>query len=129
MEILVPISLGELYDKITILEIKKEKISDDNKLKNIKKELEELSMILNKIWDKVGIDNVMFVHIKDINKKLWDVEDELRLKEKAHEFDEKFIQLARGVYFWNDKRANVKKEINLKYGSNIIEEKQYTDYA
>jgi len=128
MEILVPISHGELYDKLTILQIKQEKITDSEKLKNIEKELEELSMILNKVWNKDGFDNVMFVHIKDINEKLWDIEDKIRIKEKNKLYDEEFIELARSVYFWNDKRAKVKKEINLKYGSNIIEEKQYEKY-
>jgi len=128
MEILVPISIGELYDKITILQIKKERITDLLKLQNIQKELDELELILNKVWNKVGFDNVMFVHLKDINEKLWDVEDKLRIKEKNKLHDEEFIQLARSVYFWNDKRSDVKKEINLKFGSNIIEEKSYEQY-
>jgi len=128
MKILVPISHGELYDKIAILQIKKEKITDLDKLKNIEKELEELLMILNKMWDKEGVDNVMFVHIKDINEKLWDVEDLIRIKERNKQYDNEFISLARMVYFWNDKRAEVKKEINLKYNSNIIEEKSYEKY-
>ncbi len=128
MEILVPISLGELYDKISILQIKKEKITDGDKLKNIEGELEELELILNKIWNKHGFDNVMFVHIKDINERLWDVEDKLRIKERNKIYDEEFIQLARSVYFWNDKRSTVKKEINIKFGSNIIEEKSYEKY-
>jgi hypothetical protein len=128
MKILVPISHGELYDKIAILQIKKEKITDLDKLKNIEKELEELLMILNKMWDKGGVDNVMFVHIKDINEKLWDVEDLIRIKERNKQYDNEFISLARMVYFWNDKRAEVKKEINLKYNSNIIEEKSYEKY-
>jgi hypothetical protein len=128
MKISIPVSLGELYDKISILQIKKDKISDLDKLKNIEKELEELEMILNKIWNKHGFDNVMFVHIKDINEKLWDVEDKLRIKEKNKLYDEEFIQLARSVYFWNDKRSNVKKEINIKFGSDIIEEKSYEKY-
>jgi hypothetical protein len=128
MEILIPVSLGELYDKISILQIKKEKITDVDKLKNIERELDELTLILNKIWNKHGFDNALFVHIKDINEKLWEVEDKLRIKEKNKTHDEEFIQLARSVYFWNDKRSNVKKEINLKFGSDIIEEKSYEKY-
>jgi hypothetical protein len=126
--ILAPISIGELYDKISILQIKREKILDPDKLKNIEKELEELGMILNNIWNKHGFDNVMFVHIKDINEKLWEIEDHIRIKERNKQYDEEFISLARSVYFWNDKRAVVKKEINLKYDSSIIEEKSYEKY-
>ena len=127
MEILVPISLGELYDKISILRIKEEKIKDHDKLINIVNELEQLS-ILNKVWRKHKADGFFYARMKDINEKLWDIEDKIRIKEKNKQYDEEFIQLARSVYFWNDKRAEVKKEINLKYDSDIIEEKQYEKY-
>lgn len=125
MQIFVPISLGELYDKISILLIKKEKIIDPKKLENIQKELD----LLQDIAEKYDIDGIFHTALLDVNTKLWDVEDKLRLKEKKDNFhDDEFIQLARDVYFLNDRRANIKKEINLKYGSNIIEEKQYEKY-
>ena len=124
MEILVPISLGELLDKISILEIKRTIIVDENKLININKELE----LLNKISDNYPFDNELYLRLKKVNKQLWDVEDALRIKEKNNEFDVHFTSLARSVYFLNDERAVIKREINMKYGSSIIEEKQYEKY-
>jgi hypothetical protein len=121
----VPISIGELYDKISILEIKSERIKDENKLANIIKE----QFILIDIYNIFKLQHYdMFIKLKDINIKLWDVEDKLRIKEKNKIFDDEFIQLARSVYFLNDKRAEIKKEINVKYESDIIEEKQYINY-
>lgn len=124
MEILVPISLGELFDKITILEIKETRITDKTKLINISKELD----LLNKIAKKYPFDINLFVQLKKINEDLWVVEDQLRIKEKNNQFDESFISLARSVYYHNDERAKIKREINKKYGSSIIEEKFYEKY-
>lgn len=124
MNILVPISLGELYDKISILEIKKDIIKDEQKLENINKELS----ILLKIFIKQPLDKILYNHLKSINLEIWYIEDQIRLKEKNKEFDDKFISYARKIYEKNDKRATIKKEINLKYGSNIVEEKSYEKY-
>ena len=124
MEILVPISLGELYDKIAILIIKKERITDIIKLENIQKELD----LLQDIAEKYDIDGEFHTRLLDVNTRLWDVEDKLRIKEKNQEIFGDFIELARMVYKWNDLRADIKKEINIKYGSGIIEEKQYVKY-
>lgn len=124
MEIFVPISLGELYDKISILEIKRTVIVDSNKLANINKELE----LLNKISENYPLDNELYLQLKKINRDLWNVEDQLRIREKDSNFNEAFISLARSVYYHNDERARVKREINNKYGSSIIEEKSYEKY-
>lgn len=123
-DILIPVSLGELYDKISILEIKLSMIKDEEKLKNIKKEY--LSLI--NISLHFSIEEELYQELKDKNKDLWIVEDKLRIKEKNKEFNEEFINLARSVYFLNDRRSEIKKEINLKSGSNIIEEKSYEKY-
>ena len=124
MEILVPISLGELYDKISILVIKKEKIVDLKKLENIQKELN----MLQDIAENYDIDGKFHTALYHTNLKLWDVEDNLRIREKLLLYDEEFVELARSVYHLNDKRSNIKKEINLQYGSNIVEEKSYEKY-
>ncbi len=120
----VPISLGELIDKITILEIKKSHLFD-KKLKNVEKELELLKYIIE---DKdLKIDISLVNQLKSVNNSLWDIEDRIRIKEFKEEFDEEFINLARSVYKENDKRASIKKEINLIYNSDIIEEKSYAE--
>ena len=124
MEILVPISLGELIDKYVILHIKSIKISDPNKLKNIRNEIEYLQHLVN----SKKIDSFLWDQLYEVNAKLWDVEDKLRIKEKNKTFDDEFIQLARSVYFLNDKRSQIKREINIKTASNIIEEKSYEQY-
>lgn len=116
----VPISIGELYDKITILEIKKEKIQDENKLFNINIEYNQLQPLIKDILD---ID--YFNKLKNINLNIWIIEDHIRIKEKHKKFDNEFIQFARLIYIYNDERANIKKEINLKFNSSIIEEKSY----
>lgn len=129
MYISAPISIGELIDKITILEIKSERIQESEKLVNIRKELD----ILRATWRKVGLDGKMIakeiVELKQANETLWTIEDEIRRKESKKEFDEQFIELARSVYFTNDRRASLKKEINQKLGSELVEEKSYTDYT
>ena len=124
MEILVPVSLGELYDKISILIIKKEKISDPEKLKNIQTELD----LLQDIAEKYDIDGEFHTELYEVNLTLWAIEDSLRILEQRKKFDETFIKSARMVYVLNDKRSEIKKAINLKYGSNIIEEKSYEKY-
>lgn len=133
MNIHIEIGVGEAFDRLTILQIKKEKISDPEKLKNIEKELEYLKgMVTNLPKFKHEEDNAhvnkLVSHLKMANEMLWSVEDEIREKERKQEFDNDFIILARNVYFNNDKRAEVKKQINLAYGSEFIEEKSYAKY-
>jgi len=124
-KIFVEISAGELVDKITILEIKKAKIANKKKLEDINKELVSLNKTFKKfIPDKSNIKNHM-EELKDINFKLWDIEDGKREFEKKQEFSKKFIELARNVYKFNDKRAKIKLEINKILASNIKEVKSY----
>ena len=124
-QILAEISAGELLDKITILEIKKEKIKDSEKLKNINKELSSLVKTSNKkIPDKKRIENLVS-NLKKINLKLWDIEENKRRAEKEKKFDETFIQLSRDVYKSNDERAKIKLKINEILGSNIKEVKSH----
>ncbi len=121
-----PISLGELVDKITILRIKSRNISDPLKLKNIQRELEHLSGVLSRAIMPDILQE--FQSLENINAELWDIEDNIRVKESKKEFDQEFIELARSVYVTNDKRAKVKKDINLKVGSDLVEEKSYEQY-
>ena len=123
----VPISPGELLDKITILEIKSQHIKDDTKLANVQTELKLLSDIWDKTSPSSGLDNLK-QELRENNQALWDIEDKIRIKESNKEFDQVFIELARSVYIQNDKRAETKKKINLKLGSVIVEEKSYADY-
>ena len=124
-QILAEISAGELLDKITILEIKKEKIRDSEKLKNINKELSSLTKTSDeKIPDKKRIENLVS-NLKKINLKLWDIEENKRRAEKEKKFDETFIQLSRDVYKSNDERAKIKLKINEILGSNIKEVKSH----
>ena len=124
-KILAEISAGELIDKITILEIKKDKIADREKLANVEKELTSLNQTLKKyITDPNKIANFK-EDLKNINLKLWDIEDGKRSAEKNKKFDEKFIELARNVYKFNDERAKIKLTINNILGSNIKEVKSY----
>ena len=124
----VPVSPGEVLDKITILEIKSERMDDPGKLANVRRELE----LLQGAWLQTVDDDetVREIHakLKSINEDLWEIEDDIRDKERAREFDERFIELARSVYVTNDQRANAKKELNLYLGSEIVEEKSYQDY-
>ena len=127
-KILSEISAGELFDKISILEIKLEKIQDKNDLKEINKEYIILKNVKNlnmKPSDKI---EKLFKEIKKVNKKLWKIEDDIRICENKKDFSKMFIELARNVYFNNDKRAKIKSEINKILGSNIIEIKQYVNY-
>mgnify|MGYP000642047074 CR=1 FL=1 len=126
--ILVEVSVGELLDKISILEIKKEKIKDSEKLKFINDEYEVLKDQLDKnVKSNEKIDK-LFQSLKEINAKLWIIEDDKRLCEKNSDFSEKFIKLSRDVHFLNDDRAKIKLEINQHTGSKIKEIKKYTNY-
>ena len=127
-KILVEVSVGELLDKISILEIKKEKIKDPEKLKFINDEYEVLKNQLNQNIKSDEKLNDLFNSLKDINSKLWVIEDDKRLCEKNSDFGEKFIKLSRDVHFLNDDRAKIKLEINNHTGSKIKEIKEYTDY-
>ena len=127
MIISTPVSLGELVDKISILHIKNINIKDDEKLKLIREELELLNQTLNKHIKKNDIQNYLDSLI-EINSKLWVIEDDIRDCERKKKFDQTFIDLARSVYFTNDKRSEVKLEINKKFGSKIIEVKSYEEY-
>ena len=127
-KILVEVSVGELLDKLSILEIKKDKIKDNNKLKFIS---EEYVILKNQFEKNVKIDNKLnhlFESLKDINNKLWDIENEKRLCEKNSDFGETFVKTSRDIHFLNDKRGNIKLEINNYTGSKIKEIKEYTGY-
>lgn len=127
--ILIPVSVGELMDKITILEIKLERIDDPEKLRNVRKELD----LLNRTWagspharqDIEGHRKAL----KEVNNTLWDIEDRIRSLEASGTFDEQFVQTARSVYVQNDRRAEIKRRINLELGSELVEEKSYADYG
>ena len=127
-DILVPISPGELLDKITILRIKSARMTDETKLRNVRLELQ----LLEQTWRDSGaaIPEVAAdeAELQRVNEALWDIEDKIRDKELAHEFDAVFIELARAVYVTNDERAAVKKRINVALGSRIVEEKSYKPY-
>ena len=127
MLINTPISLGELVDKISILMIKKKNISDSIKLQHVNKELEFLQKTLKKYISEDKI-NEFLLKLVNINSKLWDIEDDIREYERKKLFDQTFIDLARSVYFMNDKRAKVKFDINKLAGSKIEEVKEYTKY-
>ena len=116
----VPVSVGELIDKITILQIKAERIDDPSKLKNVNRELGLLTQIGSDIeMDKYTKD------LREVNEKLWEIEDRIRGKERLGQFDDEFVQLARSVYITNDRRSEIKRQINTELGSDIIEEKHY----
>jgi hypothetical protein len=127
-ELLVPVSYGELLDKIAILQIKSERMADPAKLANVRNELSALE----KTWmahPAAGNDVAKLrAELKAVNERLWVIEDDIRIKEKAQAFDEEFVRLARAVYFENDERARIKKDINLALGSTYVEEKSYQDY-
>ena len=127
MIINTPISLGELIDKISILLIKERKITDVKKIDLIHEELTLLKKTLNEIINNNAINNYL-KQLIDVNSTLWKIEDEIRDCEKNKKFDQKFIELARSVYITNDKRAEIKLEINNKFGSKIVEVKSYTKY-
>jgi hypothetical protein len=125
----VPVSFGEVLDKITILEIKSERIADPEKVKNVRLELDELSANWNQVvQDQTAISNLRS-QLKAVNGELWVIEDDIRDQEAAQDFGPRFIELARAVYVTNDKRAAIKKEVNLALGSRFVEEKSYQDYT
>jgi hypothetical protein len=127
-EIRVPISPGELLDKITILQIKSKRMSDPQKLQNVRAELEALE----KTWSASAYArtdiSAQIAALLAVNERLWVIEDDIRDKERAQSFDAEFIRLARAVYVENDERAAIKRRINLALGSGLIEEKSYRDY-
>ena len=127
-KIIVEVSVGELLDKISILEIKQEKIKDPNKLKFIDSEYSILKEQLKNNIESSDKLNELYKSLKVINSKLWVIEDDKRLCEKEKKFDEKFIRLSRDVHFLNDERAKIKLDINNLMNSNIKEIKEYTDY-
>ena len=127
MLINTPISLGELVDKISILMVKQKNIKNNNKLDQVNKELNYLQATLDNHVTKDEID-VFLNSLIDINSRLWVIEDEIRECERKKQFDQKFIDLARSVYFTNDKRANIKLDINNKFGSELVEVKSYEGY-
>jgi hypothetical protein len=123
----IEVSHGEIVDKLTILQIKKENITDPSKLDNIMKEYDYL---LSVVENDLGISTLSpeYLELLSVNKELWIIEDDIRDKERQKEFDDDFIKLARAVYYTNDVRAKIKKEINLKHSSGFVEEKSYQSY-
>ncbi|MBW0149356.1 DUF6165 family protein [Marinobacter arenosus] len=125
----VPVSFGEVLDKITILEIKSERIKDEAKVRNVRLELDELSAT----WDEAVKDQDAIAdlrkQLKAVNEALWEIEDDIRDQEAEQDFGPRFIELARAVYVTNDKRAAIKKDVNLALGSRFVEEKSYQDYT
>lgn len=121
----IEVSIGEIVDKLSILKIKKNNISDDKKLININK---EYFYLYHKVFQELNVDELDFNTLYVVNEELWSIEDKIRLKEKNKEFDDIFIDLARSVYVTNDKRSEIKKVINKKYNSTFVEEKSYKPY-
>ena len=125
----IEVSNGEILDKITILVIKSKKITDPIKLKNINNELDELQLFLDVVgYESNSTVNSLVKELESVNEKLWDVEDKLRDKERSKQFDDEFIKLARDVYFTNDERAKIKKNLNEVTNSKLVEEKSYQKY-
>jgi hypothetical protein len=122
----VPVSVGEVIDKITILQIKNERISDAGKLANVRKELTLLLEVCAK--NNINLTIPLVAALKRTNEDLWEIEDNIRIKEKAKAFDDEFIALARSVYVTNDRRAKEKGELNKHFGSQLFEEKSYEKY-
>jgi hypothetical protein len=123
----IEVSHGEIVDKLTILQIKKENITDPSKLDNIVKEYDYLLSVVE-IDLGISTSSPEYLELLSINKELWVIEDDIRDKERQKEFDDDFVKLARAVYYTNDVRAKIKKEINLNYSSGFIEEKSYQSY-
>lgn len=129
MNLSVPVSPGEFLDKISILEIKSERMTDPDKLKNVRNELS----LLQRVWAGSSYAQAdiaqEYAQLRSVNEQLWDIEDRIRLKEAAKTFDQDFIELARAVYVLNDRRAASKRRLNEALGSDLIEEKSYADYG
>lgn len=125
----IPVSPGELLDKITILRIKSQRMNDAAQVANVRHELE----LLQRTWATLGRDTLQVAAdeqaLQAVNEQLWDIEDRIRNKEAARSFDQEFIELARAVYHRNDERAAIKKRVNIALGSRIVEEKSYQPYA
>ena len=128
MNINVELSIGEFFDKITILEIKQERIKDQDKLVNINKEHDSLLGLLDNLPISRSDVADEVADLKKVNEELWVIEDDIREKERSKTFDEEFIRLARSVYITNDRRSEIKRAINLKLGSDFVEEKSYEEY-
>lgn len=128
MNVNVEISIGEFFDKLTILEIKKERISNADKLLNINKELDGLNDLLTQLSFSREDAAQEVSDLKKINEALWEIEDDIREQESQKTFGDRFIELARAVYITNDKRSDIKRDINLKLGSDFVEEKSYEEY-
>ena len=124
-QILAPISVGELIDKITILQIKTQHLQGTG-LENVKKELQALESTLNNL--QLNIDITLIQQLKEINQDLWQIENDIRDQERLQNFGETFINLARAIYQKNERRSSIKKEINITYGSSLVEEKSYHQY-
>jgi len=125
----VPVSVGEVVDKVTILEIKSERIADEAKLANIRAELAQLRpLVSGGVFDSAEV-TALFDGLRAVNGALWDIEDNIRAEEAAGRFGDRFVELARAVYVTNDRRAELKKKINLATGSDLVEEKSYEDYS
>ena len=122
----IKVSLGELADKISILLIKREKFKNRDKLDNVQKELDLLCPVLE--TTALPMQSELFARLKTVNEALWKIEDDIRLKEAKQAFDADFIRLARSVYFKNDERSRIKREINEQFESDLIEEKEYSSY-
>lgn len=127
-EILVPVSFGELLDKITILEIKSEQMRDPEKLANVRRELALLQATWARTPESRHDVSALRAQLKQVNQRLWQIEDDIRRKEGGQQFDAEFVRLARAVYFENDERSRIKRAINATLGSSLIEEKSYQDY-
>jgi len=121
----IEISIGEIVDKLSILKIKKDNIFDQVKLSNI---IKEFNYLYEVVFNQLQIQFIDYNKLVEVNKLLWKIEDNVRDKEHKKEFDKEFVELARSVYITNDRRANIKKEINIKYNSLFIEEKSYNQY-
>ena len=120
----IPVSIGELFDKYTILQIKSERITNLNKLELVHKEMDYLKLFI----EQYQLPDIIFKELKSVNETLWTIEDDIRIKEKNSQFDDTFIQLARNVYITNDKRCEIKNEINILTNSSIYEVKSYEKY-
>ena len=124
----IPISWGELFDKITILQIKLENLTSKNALENVEQELKKLQSIFTQYCPKTMETTQLEGELRQINQQLWDIEDQIRGKERNNSFDDDFIQLARSVYITNDERSRIKRKINDMFGSELVEEKSYAKY-
>jgi hypothetical protein len=129
MAVMIPVSWGELFDKVTILQIKSERMQDEDKLANVRRELAELEKVLQTAGTLAPDVVSAMDELRIANSKLWDIEDDIRDCEREQRFDEEFVRLARAVYYTNDERAALKKRINLLMGSELVEEKSYASYT